>query len=96
MEIVLAPEIEEAIRQKVERGEYSSASHVVNEAVSRLLEQEDTGEIEELRQEVAIGLEEFERGEYRTYDRASLKTLREEIIENGRKLLAEQQNQANP
>jgi putative addiction module CopG family antidote len=94
MEIVLAPEIEEAIRQKVERGDYNSASDMVNVAVSRLLDQEEE-DIEELRQEIAIGLEEFQRGEYQTYDRTSLKTLRDEIIENGKKLLAEERKQAS-
>ena len=45
--------------------------------------------LEELRKEIAIGIEQLERGEYTTYDENSLDGLLEEIKTRGRQQLAE-------
>jgi len=86
MDIMLTPELEEAARQKVASGEYETLNDLVNVAVRHLLEPDEFDtETDELRQEVAIGLEQFQRGEYRTFDRSSLKALGEEIKANSRR-----------
>ena len=94
MDIVLTPDMENSVRQKVQSGEYESPSAVVTEALRRLLEEKvEAEEIEELRSEIRVGLDQFDRGEYRTYDRASLPLLAEEIKSQGKKLVTEQHEQ---
>ncbi len=64
MTVTLSPELEELIRSKVASGRYSDANAVVREALELL---EDHEHLERLRAAVAIGFEEFERGEYVEY-----------------------------
>jgi len=78
MDITLAPELAKIVEQKVADGEYDSASDVVNQALLLWLE-EQRAEEEELRREIAIGLEEAERGECKTYTAESLAAWRDEI-----------------
>ncbi len=59
MQIVLTPEMERLIDDKVRSGDYSSASEVV-EAALRLLQQEEE-DLEELRREVQLGIESGKR-----------------------------------
>lgn len=65
MNLSLTSELEEFVQQKVSSGRYTSANEVVQAAL-QLLEQQDIQRqmrIEQLRQEVAIGYEQSERGE---------------------------------
>jgi antitoxin ParD1/3/4 len=65
MSIPLTPEIEQIIQEKVQSGRYLSASEVVREAL-RLLEERDRLHqlrLEELRKEIAVGIEQADRGE---------------------------------
>lgn len=65
MNVSLTPELEQFVQTKVKSGRYLSASEVVREAL-RLLEQRDRLRelrIETLRQEIAIGIEQIDRGE---------------------------------
>lgn len=83
MNVSLTPELETLINQKVESGLYTSASEVVREALRLLKEQDILRQIrlEELRKEIAIGIEAAERGEVGPLDI-------EEIKAEGRKRLA--------
>ncbi len=65
MEIALTKDIESYIQEKVNSGQYASASEVLFAAIKLLQEIEKTyqGHFEELRNEVRIGLEAAERGE---------------------------------
>jgi antitoxin ParD1/3/4 len=90
MNVSLTPQLEEMVNKKVASGRYNSASEVVREAL-RLLEDQDRlreMRIAELRKEIAIGLEQLDRGEYVEYDEASLKRRFDEIKAEGRKRLA--------
>jgi antitoxin ParD1/3/4 len=90
MTISLTPELEQFIQKKVESGLYPSASEVVHEAL-RLLEERDLlrqTHPDELRKEIAIGIEQMERGEYTTYEEGSLNTLIDRVTTEGRKILA--------
>ena len=60
MNVSLTPRLEAMIREKVDSGMYNNASEVVREAL-RLLEQHDRER--RLREELAIGVEQIERGE---------------------------------
>lgn len=65
MTIILNPEQENFIREKLESGKYSSAEEVIMEAF-QLLEKRDKHYerwLETTRSKVAIGLEQLDRGE---------------------------------
>lgn len=64
MNVSLTPELEHLVHEKVQSGFYNSASEVIREAL-RLLNDRDTLQkqrMDELRQEVSIGLEELKQG----------------------------------
>jgi len=84
--VSLTPELEGFVQQKVESGRYNSASEVIREAL-RLLEDHDALrqiKLDALRKEIAIGLEQAERGEVSPLDIESIKA-------KGRELLRKQQ-----
>lgn len=60
MNVSLTPTLEEMIRRKVDSGLYNNASEVVREAL-RLLDERDKER--RLREELAIGLAQLERGQ---------------------------------
>jgi len=62
MELTLDAESEQIVRRRVESGKYPSPGDVVSEAL-RLLEALDESELEELQREIAVGIEEAERGD---------------------------------
>jgi antitoxin ParD1/3/4 len=65
MNVSLTPELEKFVRQKVKTGRYLSVSEVIREAL-RLLEEQDIQRqmrLEKLCQEVAVGIEQSDRGE---------------------------------
>jgi antitoxin ParD1/3/4 len=65
MNVSLTPELEQFVHDKVKSGRYLSASEVVREAL-RLLEERDRlyhAKLAELRQHLAIGIEQADRGE---------------------------------
>jgi antitoxin ParD1/3/4 len=65
MNVSLTPELETLVHAKVESGLYTSASEVVREALRLLRERDEIQRqrLEQLRREVAVGLEELRRGE---------------------------------
>jgi antitoxin ParD1/3/4 len=70
MNVSLTPELERFVQDKVRSGRYLSASEVVREAL-RLLDEQDrlrAFRLEELRREIAVGLEQAERGEVAPLD----------------------------
>ncbi len=61
MNVSLTPQLEEAVRKRVESGRYNSASEVVRHAL-RLLDERDN-RLDLLRDEVMVGYEQSQRGE---------------------------------
>jgi antitoxin ParD1/3/4 len=59
MNISLTPRLEAMIREKVESGLYNNSSEVVREAL-RLMERQDAQR--KLLAQLAVGLDDFERG----------------------------------
>lgn len=91
MNVSLTPQLEALVQEKVASGRYSSASEVVREAL-RLLEERDRlreARLSELRRDIAVGIDQLERGQATEHDDASLATLAEDIKANGRKRLGE-------
>lgn len=75
MNVSLTPELEEMVKQKVETGLYTSASEVVREALRLLQEQDLLKQIrlDQLRKEIAIGIEQADRGEVKPFNAEDLK-----------------------
>jgi antitoxin ParD1/3/4 len=65
MDVSLPPHLEELVEQKVDSGRYTCASEVVVEALWLLDTRDRLREIklEELRKEIAIGLDQADRGQ---------------------------------
>lgn len=65
MNVSLTKELEEFVHQKVASGMYHSASEVVREALRALVQQENLHNLQEeqLRKDIAAGLEQADRGE---------------------------------
>ena len=65
MNVSLTPELEQLVHDKVASGLYTSASEVVQQAIRLLREQDVVRQhrLEELRREIALGIEAIERGE---------------------------------
>lgn len=70
MNVSLTPELERLIQEKLSSGLYNSASEVVREALRLLHERDELREmrLEELRREIAKGVEAADRGEFVTAD----------------------------
>jgi antitoxin ParD1/3/4 len=70
MNVLLKPELEKFVADKVKAGQYADASDMVNEALEMLKEQEEfTPEREQyLRREIQRGLDELNRGEFASFD----------------------------
>ena len=66
MTIQLSPELEALVQQKVTDGSYPSMEQVMVEALRALDErdQQRQAQLEELRREVALGLQQLDQGQY--------------------------------
>jgi antitoxin ParD1/3/4 len=81
MTVILPPQLEAMIEEKVTSGRYADASEVVEEAL-RLLDERDR--FEQLRAELEIGLEQIERGENVPYTPDFMDRLKREAAEHVR------------
>lgn len=75
MNVSLTPELEQLVTEKVESGMYNSAGEVVREALRLLKERDEIQQarLEDLRRDIAVGLEQADRGETRPFDPDDLK-----------------------
>jgi antitoxin ParD1/3/4 len=66
MTLKLKPETERILKEKVQNGQYESLEEAANEMIQAAYEQETMTEedIEELRREVAVGIEQADRGQF--------------------------------
>jgi len=74
MSIVLTPDVEQIIREKVQSGRYPSESVVIREVLRALEErdQDDATKLENLRREILIGLDQIDRGEVVPLDKEEI------------------------
>jgi antitoxin ParD1/3/4 len=65
MNVSLTPELEKFVAKKVASGLYQTASEVIREGLRLLRERDDQQrrKLEELRKEIAVGIEQLDRGE---------------------------------
>lgn len=88
MTISLPPELEQFVREKVAAGQFTDESHVVSLALHYLKSSDDLfPDSDELRRQIAIGLDEANRGLSEPWDP-------EEIKAEGRRLLAQSQQKS--
>jgi antitoxin ParD1/3/4 len=87
MNVSLTPELAGFVKEQVESGMYHSASEVVREGLRLLRERRQDRQVrlEELRRQIAIGLEQLDRGEGAPLDIEAIKA-------EGRRRLAERQH----
>ena len=72
MEIPLKPEYETMIRERLETGHYKTAASVVEEGLLLLARQEEQDrKLNDLKNDIQIGLDQLSRGEYTFYESAS-------------------------
>jgi antitoxin ParD1/3/4 len=64
MNVSLTPELERFVNQRVESGKYHTASEVIRDGLRLLVEREELHQkkLDELRREVAIGIEQADQG----------------------------------
>ncbi len=85
LSVSLTPELTTLIDQKMSSGIYHSASEVVLAGL-RLLNKQDETILRQLKEEIAIGSNQLERGESKVF--YSGEELADHIESEGRKLLA--------
>lgn len=76
MNVVLSPEMERFVQEKVKSGQFQSPSEVIDGALSVLKSSEELtpDALDELRAEVRHGLDQLDRGEGRPWDIEELKS----------------------
>lgn len=80
MNVSLTPQLERIVNEKVASGLFGSASEVVREALRLLHERDQLRDLrlEELRKEIRIGIDQLDRGESHTVDRALIERIKRE------------------
>jgi antitoxin ParD1/3/4 len=75
MNVSLTPELERLVNDKVASGLYTSASEVIREALRLLKGQDEVRllSVQELRRDIAAGLDQLDRGQLAALDMAAIK-----------------------
>jgi antitoxin ParD1/3/4 len=76
MNVSLTPELERLVNDKVASGLYTSASEVIREALRLLKGQDEVRRLlsmQELRRDIAAGLDQLDRGQSAALDMAAIK-----------------------
>jgi antitoxin ParD1/3/4 len=68
MTIHLSGDREQFVRSLVQGGQYASEDEVIDDALRLLQERDDQAKLAELRREIAIGIEQADRGELAPFD----------------------------
>ena len=74
MDVLLKPELEKFVAEKVRTGQYADPSDLVNQALEVLKEQDELSPENEarLRREVQRGLDQLDRGQCASFDAESI------------------------
>ena len=91
VEILLQPDLEVFVAEKVRAGQYANASELVCELLRVLRDHEDAlmptdpEDLAELRRRIAVGIEQLDRGEGAELDGDSLDAFFDDVAKRGRK-----------
>ncbi len=85
MDVTLKPELELLVNERVERGEYESADAFVQQAILRLIEEEDAedAQVEDIRLRVEAAEAEIDRGEFVEFDAETVPNLAADVHKRG-------------
>jgi antitoxin ParD1/3/4 len=83
MTVEIPPEHQQFVKAVIASGQFESEAQVIGDAL-RLLEGRGR-QADSLREEMRVGLEELERGDYVEHDEVSLKDFLEQLNREGRK-----------
>jgi antitoxin ParD1/3/4 len=74
MDVLLKPELEKFVAEKVQAGQFADVSDLVNEALRSLKEMEEFGPAEEeyVRREVLRGIDQLDKGEHSAFTAESI------------------------
>ncbi len=95
MNILLTPDLEDLINEKLKSGQYNSPSEIIIEGLRLLKEQDQLKELrrEELCKEIMKGVDAIRDGKYITLETSEdYRNFAEKIIKEGREGLAEKVN----
>ena len=56
------------VRSQVQSGRYASEQEVIDEALGLLEQRDEQAKLDELRREIAVGIDQAERGELAPFD----------------------------
>ncbi|MEA3332345.1 MAG: type II toxin-antitoxin system ParD family antitoxin [Pseudomonadota bacterium] len=86
MNISLTPEMDDWIAQKLGSGMYKSSSEIIREGLRllKLREEQRTGMVENLRNELLIGIKQLDAGKASGFDQ----DIADKVKHNARKMLA--------
>ncbi len=86
MNVSLTPELEQLVQDRVASGMYTSASEVVREALRLMKEQDQVRQLrlDELRREIAVGIDQADAGRVVEVDAASHKRRVRERLQGAR------------
>ncbi len=90
MNVTLPPDLEQRVRERIARGDYDNSDALIQEAVHRLIE-EDESDLASLRVRLQQADAEIDRGEGLEYDEHTTKDLARDIHERGMRRLGELQ-----
>ncbi len=77
MTIHLSGDREEIVRSFIEDGRFTSEDEVIDEALRLLQERDEQAKLADLRRDIAIGIEQADRGELTPFDpHAALERIR--------------------
>ena len=81
MDVVLKPDLAAFVKARVQSGQYANADEVINGAleVLRDVEHFSPDELARVRREIAIGIDQADRGEFVEFDAASIKAAGREL-----------------
>jgi antitoxin ParD1/3/4 len=80
MDVLLTPDLERYVQGQVDSGQYPTASEVIREGL-RLLKERDQ-QLQELRREIQIGIDQAARGEVSRFDDSTLRLARECFVDS--------------
>jgi antitoxin ParD1/3/4 len=81
MNISLTPDLDRFVQEKVRKGNYPTPADVVQDGL-RLLQERDELQLNQLRHEIAVGINQLDRGEGQPWDAKAVKA-------EGRRLLGQ-------
>jgi antitoxin ParD1/3/4 len=77
MNIALTPDSEQYLREQLASGKYPSAEDVIAEALRRM--RDDDRKMDDLRRDIAIGIEEADRGLTSEFNEATLERVKSRV-----------------